>query len=399
MGRISKRIQTQVFIALLVVALAIAATFGGMYAYGKLRPYTLNVDGTVMQVKQGTTYADLRADGTLNAPAGNLLAVDGSIITEGGGSQPTVYCEDRVVDPDEIVLDNTQVGERAGEDVIEPSTTQVQETPYTIQVNDDGSFNFYNGPLHMAMQAGTTGKTQVVTGSISGKTVSTQVQAVEPRKFMSYTSNLPDDQKVIALTFDDGPNDSSAGTQAVLDSLAAYNVKATFFMLGSQVESYPEMACKVRDAGHQIASHTYSHASSDYLNKLDAQGVRQQIIKSQDVIEQATGVRPHVVRPPGGNMSGDNVKAGGDLVDAFVGWSVGTGDFERPGVDYICNAVIPNVKPGSIVLMHDGGGDRSQTAAALRTIIPTLQAQGYTFVTVDEIIARKKAYIATLPTT
>jgi peptidoglycan/xylan/chitin deacetylase (PgdA/CDA1 family) len=146
------------------------------------------------------------------------------------------------------------------------------------------------------------------------------------------------------------------------------------------------MAKKVADAGHEVASHSYSHDAADYLNATTPEKARAQVEKARNVIAQATGVEPRYVRPPGGNINEAAVSASADLTDGFIGWSVDTLDWTTPGSDVIVQTALEEMHPGAVVLMHDGGGDRSQTVEALDQLIPKLQAQGYQFVTVSELV-------------
>jgi peptidoglycan/xylan/chitin deacetylase (PgdA/CDA1 family) len=147
------------------------------------------------------------------------------------------------------------------------------------------------------------------------------------------------------------------------------------------------MAKKVVDAGHQAASHSYSHAPEHYLSATTPDDVRTQLSKAREAIGAAVGYEPTLVRPPGGNVNVEAMKAAGDLADGYIGWSIDPHDYERPGADAIASTILSKAAPGAIVLLHDGGGDRAQTVEALKKVIPELQKQGYSFVTIDELIA------------
>lgn len=370
-------------IALLAVALL------GFNWWQATRPITVTVDGQDVELAPDTTYQGLRDQGLLTAQNGDFLAIDGSIITAGGGEAYQTFSDGTPIDDYAAKLTaGTDITEQRGADTHEQSTSVDTVTPFATTVNGDGSFNFYNGPLHLLTNPGVDGVTSTITGLTSGVVLEGVTTTAEhDRTWESLDSDLPDDQKYIALTFDDGPNPE--GTEAVLSALQDNGAKGTFFMLGENVDSYPDLARKVADAGMEIGSHSYSHDAANYLKKLDGEGVRDQLSHAQQSILSATGVTTTMVRPPGGNLTGDNVYESGGYATSFIGWSIGTGDFDRPGVDYIVDQVISNVTPGAVVLMHDGGGDRSQTAEALRVMIPKLKEMGYTCVTVDELIEIK----------
>ena len=190
------------------------------------------------------------------------------------------------------------------------------------------------------------------------------------------------DKKLVALTFDDGPN--PATTPALLEILKKENVPATFFVLGNRVEFYPEIVQEAYKNGNQIASHTYNHLN---LPTIETSRVKEEIDKTSDIIEQAIGVRPDALRPPYGAASED-VK---NLANAvIIEWSVDSLDWKSLNSDAVYTEIINNTEDGSIILMHDI--DQSSVDGAAK-IIPELKAQGYTFVTVDQLIAARTEFV------
>ena len=355
-------------------------------------PTTFHVNGQEVEAARSTTYQGLIDQGFLEVNRGNLTAVDGEVLEEGGGKNPTVYLDGVEVDLNARVSETGDVTAENGEDEIEPYTATQEITPFTTEVahgsasNPSTSFDFYNGVLHVVTKPGQEGIVETRTGETTGKTATVRVQDVQNRTFENLEAKLSPNNKLVAFTFDDGPNPEESGTKEMLAVLEKYNVKATFFMLGSQVEEYPDMAKKVADAGHQVASHSYSHEPAHYLNATTEDDVRTQISKARTVIGQAVGEEPHYMRPPGGNIDEKAILAAGDLSDGYIGWSLDTLDWTLPGADVIAQNIVEQVEPGSVVLMHDGGGDRSQTIAAIDKAIPQLLDEGYRFVTVDELV-------------
>jgi len=350
-------------------------------------PSTFQVDGQEVSLARGTTYQGLVDSGALEVSPGNLVAVDGEVLQERGGNAPKVYLDgEPVADLGAMISDQGNITAENGDDQIEPYSATQEITPIVTQLKDQANFNFYNGVLHVVTDPGQEGIVETRTGETTGKTATVKVQDMKPRLIENLDASVPSGKKLVALTFDDGPNPISGGTEEILAVMAKYNVKGTFFMLGTQVEEYPEEAKKVADAGHQVASHSYSHEAEDYFNQTTEDNVRYQIQHAREVIQAATGVDPMYIRPPGGNVDAKAVMAADTLADGYIGWSVDTFDYELPGVDAIVNTVKSEVVPGSCILMHDGGGDRTMTAEALDKIIPDLQNDGYTFVTVDELV-------------
>jgi peptidoglycan/xylan/chitin deacetylase (PgdA/CDA1 family) len=187
----------------------------------------------------------------------------------------------------------------------------------------------------------------------------------------------------IALTFDDGPGEA---TPLILDILKDAGIRATFFLCGQNAERFPELARRIADEGHEIGNHTYSHPHMAWKTP---GRFAWEITRAQDAIERAAGHRPKLFRPPYGErwFGLFPVLMGNGL--ATVMWSVSGADW-RFSAARIAKRVMKKVKPGSIILLHDGmppgeRGNRLATIEALRNIIPPLMEQ-YRFVTVSELV-------------
>ena len=197
-----------------------------------------------------------------------------------------------------------------------------------------------------------------------------------PRKYR-HPMGWYGDGKVVALTFDDGPG---PWTGQVLDVLDRHGIKATFCQIGSQVGDYPAIERRIVADGHTLCNHSFSH-DEKLADKPEAEMVSQ-ITRTQNAIRDITGVAPSYYRAPAGNFGSDG-KLPGVLAKYHLlplAWAVDSWDWRKPGVDKIVDNVMGSVDHGAIILMHDGGGDRSQTLAALPKIIAKLQAAGYTFI-------------------
>lgn len=195
-------------------------------------------------------------------------------------------------------------------------------------------------------------------------------------------SENPKAGKYIALTFDDGPHKTQ--TDEILAVLERYQVKATFFPIGQNIASHPEITKRVCQAGHEIGNHTYTHAM---VSELTEEQLRKEIEDTAALIKEQCGVTPVLFRPPGGDISDDAVKLVNELGYRYVLWSwrVDTRDWAAVPVDSVVNTVLNNVQNGNIVLFHDYVVGKSPTAAALEILIPALQKQGYQFVTVSQL--------------
>lgn len=180
--------------------------------------------------------------------------------------------------------------------------------------------------------------------------------------------------KRVALTFDDGPHPRN--TEKVLMLLDQYDAKATFFMLGSNVEYYPDIVKKMTEKGHELGNHTWSHPD---LTALGSNGVMQEVQDTNEIIEKTTGKEPTVFRPPYG-ATNDQVEAAVKMTPVL--WSVDTMDWKSRDPNAILQIVKGNVEDGSIILLHD---IHDSTVDALEPILKYLDEEGYNFVTISEL--------------
>jgi peptidoglycan-N-acetylglucosamine deacetylase len=199
-------------------------------------------------------------------------------------------------------------------------------------------------------------------------------------------AKLPPEKKVIALTFDDGPWPNT--TAKVLDILKKNRIKSTFFVVGQNVKNYPDLTKQIVADGHIIANHTWHH----WYHQMNAQAAAYEVANTGDIIYQTTGVRTSLFRPPGGIMNNGVAAYAKNNKYAVIMWSADSMDYSRPAVPRLMNNIFREAKPGGIVLMHDGGGDRSHTVKALPEIISRFRKQGYEFVTIPELLEMQDQY-------
>jgi peptidoglycan/xylan/chitin deacetylase (PgdA/CDA1 family) len=185
---------------------------------------------------------------------------------------------------------------------------------------------------------------------------------------------VDDGPRGIALTIDDGPN--PVYTPQVLRLLDKYQVTATFSMIGIEVDSYPGVAREVAAAGHVIANHTWTHANLPWLAPV---AIADQMSRATGAIHQVTGRVPTLFRAPYGAWSPAVLQQCALTGMTPLAWSVDPRDWSRPGVSSIVGNIMRSTRTGSIILEHDGGGDRAQTIAALKIVLPRLLAAGYHF--------------------
>ena len=389
-----------------LAALGLAGT--AWYAH---RAVACTVNGSVRMAPVGSTAQDIINLRYAHPSNGNLVAVcaEGEvpeILEQGSGERYTLRVNGEEVDVDAYRLaENDVVDFWNGADITEAVIAQNTEIPCGAQVPEDGYFLVKIGYV---AQWGKNGTSSVVTGMRSGKTVDLGITE-EPQDLIIALGNSiepTDGRRLVAITFDDGPD--PIYTPQYLDILARHEAKATFFDLGSQIDAgtdYVALAKRCVQEGHQVASHTYSH--SDLLT-LDDAARADEITRSLEAVSNACGTPTDVIRPPYGNFYGSSflayLRLGGNLAYTAY-WGLDSQDWDIANQGYgvedgaakiVSNctevkgatlAANPEAFNGSIILMHDGGGDRERDVIALPHIIEAYQAQGFEFVTMNELLA------------
>lgn len=193
--------------------------------------------------------------------------------------------------------------------------------------------------------------------------------------------SVPVGVKAVALTFDDGPNPTY--TPQVLALLREYGAKATFFVIGRELVRYPELARQEVQAGMELGNHGMNHLT---LKGLDATAVEADALPVERMITALTGNRPTLYRLPKGVGDSRSLRTLADMGYTVVYWSVDTHDYLPRTAASIAAQVLKQVQPGSIVIFHDGGGNRQATVDALKLILPELKARGYQMVTVSQLL-------------
>jgi len=209
--------------------------------------------------------------------------------------------------------------------------------------------------------------------------LSQAIATLQAKNRLLYSGNaaLPE----IALTFDDGPNPYY--TPLILTILQQYHVKATFFCVGRLVAAYPGLVRQEYAAGHVIGNHSWSHPDMALLSPAS---IGFQLVSTSNAIQEATGVRPIYFRPPYGIMSVPVLTQAYHLGLTTVIWNDEARDWQLPGASVIVNRILWLARNGAIILLHDGGGNRSQTVAALPFIIRGLRLRGFRLVTIARLM-------------
>lgn len=195
-------------------------------------------------------------------------------------------------------------------------------------------------------------------------------------------------EKVVALTFDDGPNPQT--TSAVLKSLEKHQVRATFFVVGSLAEKQPALIKKMAKAGHEVSNHSYSHKN---FNRKSDEEISKEITSTNLLIHKLTGQKPVLFRPPGGYLSNKLIEIAQKEKVKIAYWSWETDSKDWKGgrsADSISSHICQHIAPGQIIILHDGCSNSLQTAKAVDLLLTELKKQGYKFVTMSELINMEK---------
>lgn len=341
-------------------------------SHGVFARVAVSVDGRKVYARVGDTVASVAATAGHAVPGDVLAASDGRVVSRGTGGAPRVELNDvpaparSRVSPGDVILT------APGTDLIEPTAEETRAIPIPSKIVGTGAL--------MTMEApGSVGIQRVVVGTVSGDIIASET--VRPAEPMILRRIGDGDGKVVALTFDDGPWPKQ--TDAVLAILDEYDVPATFFMLGDRVKRKPDVARRVAAAGHLIGNHTYHHAD---LTSLPPGKIKSEIAGTNRMITRATGKKVTWFRPPMGRVDPRVYSELKRQKMRPVLWTVDPQDW-RDGMKAadIERAVVSAVKPGSVILLHDGGGDRREMIKALPRIIRILQARGYDFVLLDDL--------------
>lgn len=360
------------------------ALMASIVAAALLVPMPVTVNGEQLSVRLNSSTEEAVAASSADVKPGNLLAIDGTLLEEGAGEPYSASINGQSVDDLAAPISvNSVIEVTNGADVTETFSEVEAELPAGAVIDGVGA-------VHLISQVAKNGTQTLKTGDISGITAG---EPIEPATDAVCTRMNVDTggEPIIALTFDDGPN--SNYTPRILDVLRDNDAAATFFTVGNRITG-ENIAVLQRAAaeGHQIATHTYDHASGSgqgvNLGYMSAEEQVAEVQNGWNAIIENVGVQPSkFVRVPGGNFGESVIANLSPIIAGDIGWNIDTNDWQRPGVEAI-KVQILSADPGDIILMHDGGGDRSQTAEALAQALPELVARGFRCVTIDELLGR-----------
>lgn len=341
----------------------------------------ITVNGNAYTIHGAKTLQTAIKESGLPVNPGDLISIRGLVIKKSAGNPFTATVNgEAVTDPNYALHNNDEVTIADGKDVVEDYDSTEEYIPHSAFIDGAGAIHLFT--------AGSDGVREIRTGSVSGEVMELQKTDPQDAVCIKYNPEVGED-KVIALTFDEGPSEEYTGQ--ILDILEENDAHATFFCVGTEIEKYNDSLVKrERDEGHQVCTGTYDHARSGdgvSASSINVDELAQQVEHGREVISKALGNEEasRVVRLPGGQLDEDMVRALDEYVEVEVGWNVDTGDWADSSEDQIYR-VLTSLEKGDIVLCHDGGGDRSKTVEALRRALPKLREAGFSFVTIDDLL-------------
>ncbi len=328
----------------------------------------VTAQGTPLLVSPGTTGSQLAQLRHLDPRPGAKLDIAGDVRSPGTAHPGTLEVLNSQDSPNDILRHGAELVAVEGRAIIEKVTRKSEDIPFQTVTEGEGS-------VVVLAQRGEPGVRETLVG-VGSKRTGAKLVAKDPvNTVIRRTSGLASGQRAAALTFDDGPD---TATPQILTILAQKGVPATFFVLGGNASALPNMIDKIRAGGHEIANHTWSHPD---LTRLNAEAIKKELSRTSDLLGGCA-----FLRPPYGSYNATVTTVAGELGMRLALWDVDTRDWESKDKDAILRTFHAEIKPGAIILMHDGGGDRSATVAALPIMIDWLLSNGYALTTLSGLL-------------
>lgn len=356
---------------LLIAFLIIQAV--ACFIYFRINKITVFIDGDAKLILVSSRLIHLKESSEYLSKHGNLLDIKGAVISHSRGLPPKAYINGKPAGLSTLLKPKDKLNLQKGSDSFEPLETIEKEIPHDVITVGKGPF--------IQIVEGIKGKEKVYQGSISKKfSRSVVVKSSQPEKVQRFSAL--NNRKVVALTFDDGP---SRYTVSILNVLKAHSAPATFFVVGQAIKRQPSAMRAIIAAGHEVGNHSNSHLTLDTLApELQAADINE----CKRLIENA-GSKSEWFRPPGGRFNYQTLLNAMKADLKTVLWTADSLDWRKRGAANISGTVLSQIRPGAVVLLHDGGGDRRQTLEALPNIITGIRKMGYTIVPLNQLLQTK----------
>jgi peptidoglycan/xylan/chitin deacetylase (PgdA/CDA1 family) len=324
---------------------------------GTRRAVTVHVNGQTVNVFDRTPVGEALGLSGVDVKDGALYSAGQGLLLERNFNPPGLWVNGAAADRSTELRANDRVKAENGPDAWEKVEVEKVVIPSGLPEVE-----------HRLWNAGQNGVDEVSKGSRSGEVISrTTTVPMVPA--------APEAAPLVALTFDDGPD--PRWTVPIIENLKREGIKATFCVVGKQARKYPELIALIVAEGHVLCDHTETHPEG--LKSKSRSEIDLEVGSPSFYLRSLSGVAPGFFRAPGGSINEKVVTAATTRNMRMLGWSVDPSDFRGPAPEVIQQRVMEKVKPGSVILLHDGGGIRSKTVAALPGLITQLKAAGYGF--------------------
>ena len=353
---------------------------GGSPVVGVLRASTahvrITVNGVPVRIQRGASLAQVldiarrqfRSEGLPWPRSGHLVDVSGRIVGAGRGGDPQVLT---AAGPGAPVRRGEAITVRPGANRLEPLRATATLIPYPVVVQG-------RGPLWRVEHRGVVGVRRTERGTVSGLVRGIRVADASP--LVISRGKAQTGTKRVALTFDDGPN--TVYTPQILDVLQKHEVRATFFVLGSSAVRARTVLSRIVEEGHELGLHSYSHAN---MARRSRAAVLADLDRAEAAVAPVIEGKLRWYRPPYGSTSIGLTRILAERGYSVALWSIDPRDWQRPGSQVICDRVLRRLHDGAVILLHDGGGNRAGTVAAVRQLLPAIKSKGYQFVTLSDL--------------
>ncbi len=366
--------------ALIGVGVALLLFVASLIWYAN-RNVDVELNGSTVQVRINSSIQQLIDAQEISVRAGNLLAVDDSVITKRGGEKYSVKLGKKQIDNDK--LDSTKL---TGGEKIAITNGRDEYEDHDIKATDiQPSLTFEgSGPIQYVKTWAELGRSEVWTGKTTGKTYDRGVVKEPVDGVVVCSSVKPDSGKYVALTFNGAP---SSYTDQILTILEEKGATATFFLTAEHATEYSKQAKAIISAGCEVGSLGTDGTS---LDSYTGTSLRNEVSQGLGKVGQATGTSVTMLRSAGGRLSEEQWASCMDLMSVAVAWSMDSGDWLLQGADTVVETVAGGVSNGSIVAMTDNDATSAQTVEALPDLLDRLTEEGYKVVSVGELIKTNK---------
>jgi peptidoglycan/xylan/chitin deacetylase (PgdA/CDA1 family) len=321
------------------------------------RAITVTVNGSAVTIFDRSTVAEALDRAGVSVRDGALYSAGRNKLLDRSYQPPNLWVNRRIARRSTQLRAGDRLRAEDGPDAWEKVDTEKVVIPSGLPEVE-----------HRLWNAGQNGMDEVARGSRSGEVLSSTSR-------IPMVPAAPEEAPLVALTFDDGPD--PRWTVPIIENLRREGIKATFCVVGRQARKFPELIALIVAEGHVLCDHSETHPSG--LQDKSRSEIDLEVGSPSFYLRSLSGVAPGFFRAPGGSVNDQVIRAAQSRNMRMLAWSVDPRDFKGPSPDEIQRRVMDEVKPGSVILLHDGGGIRSNTVAALPGLITQLRAAGYNF--------------------